>query len=70
LKNRLPDPSKICALEFKGEFLRIRKLLGFRDCWHQSAIFKICESDVIGLAERRPSPITDGALVIHIKTAP
>jgi hypothetical protein len=22
MKNRLPDPSEICALEFKGEFCR------------------------------------------------
>jgi len=22
MKNRLPDPSEICALEFKGEFRR------------------------------------------------
>jgi hypothetical protein len=24
MKSRLPDPSEICALEFKGEFLRFR----------------------------------------------
>src|SRR5271155_4283079 len=29
-KSRLPDPSEICALEFKGEFLQFRKLVGFK----------------------------------------
>ncbi|ESW87697.1 hypothetical protein X772_11580 [Mesorhizobium sp. LSJC280B00] len=24
MKNRLPDPSEICALEFKGEFRRFK----------------------------------------------
>jgi hypothetical protein len=70
MKNRPPDPSEICALEFKGEFR------GFGNCSVSAtigidwSIFKICgESGVIGLAEKRPSPMTDGALVIHIKTA-
>jgi hypothetical protein len=50
MKNRLPDPSEICALEFKAEFRRfgIDSISATIDI--DQSIFKICgESDVISL---------------------
>jgi hypothetical protein len=38
IKNRFPDPSEICALEFNGEISPIRNLFGFSDYRHRSVV--------------------------------
>jgi hypothetical protein len=40
-KDRLPDPSEIFAIEFKGEISPIRDLLGFSDYQHRSVDFEV-----------------------------
>jgi hypothetical protein len=36
VKNRLPDPSELCPLDFKKGISPIQNLLGFSDYRHQS----------------------------------
>jgi hypothetical protein len=62
-KNRLADPSEICALEFKGEFRRFGICSVSATIGTDRSNFKFCgESGIIGLAEKRPSAMIDEAL--------
>jgi hypothetical protein len=61
MKNRLSDPSEICALEYKGEFRRLGICSVSATIGIDRSIFKVCgESGVIGSAEKRPSATTNG----------
>jgi hypothetical protein len=56
-KHRLSDPSKICALEFKGEFRRFGICSVSVTIGVDWSILEVSgESDVIGLAEKDRQP--------------
>jgi hypothetical protein len=42
-KNRLADPSEICALDLKHKISTIGDLLGFSDYRHRLVDFQICD---------------------------
>jgi hypothetical protein len=55
-KDRLPDPSEICALDFKGKFRRFKICSVQRLSASIGRFLKsVGESGVIGFAEKRPS---------------
>jgi hypothetical protein len=55
MKNRLPEPSEICALEFKGEFRRFGICSASATIGINWSMSEICgESGAIRLAEKRP----------------
>jgi hypothetical protein len=59
MKNRLADPSEICALEFKGEFRRFGICSVSATIDIDRSIFKICgDSGVIALAKKDRRPRT------------
>ena len=56
MKNRLPDPSEICALEFEGEFRRFGIYSVSATIGGNRSIFDTFRDyGIIGLTEKRPS---------------